>query len=1453
VTRLVVTDSGGFTNQSLLFIGTADFSLSGGLDISGAENVTVGKGINTATADLLITANWTVFTQEALSTTDGDIVIKANEQNTSTLQSIGIDVFGGSVTTTGTGTVTMIGRGGQGTTNINVGVRVDNASTVSGAAVNMTGFGGFSTGNAGYGVYVSGSTVTSTGGAVVVEGTGGGTGSSSQNYGVYLANGGTISSGGAGSVTVTGTGGNTTGTGNNGVQMSSGSTSFIQSAGGAVSVSGTGGGSGTGTGMGMSLNSGSISAAGTGSVTVTGQGYRTTAISLLSASTIGSSGGAVDITAVNSGPTPGILMDATSSFTSAGGASLQITTDSINFLGSINSGVGSTSIRTYSAGTLIKLGSNDNDVLSGSLTLVLSAAELNNVTAGTWVIGSSTAGNITVASAVAPANVSQLELVTGGQILDTNASGTDITVARLGLTASTGIGLGDALDIAVGNLEASTATGGILVNNTGALTIGGVNSTLAGLRVTGASGNIDLKNTAGNVRITTAGDIILAPGDVSIQTLTSGNIITANNDGFNFSSYTGAVNSSGATLTLNAAGDIDLGETGNGNVRGDLKSLGNMALTAGGSIIVDDQASVQTVGGNGTTMTLTAGANVSVLHTHANGSLVGSQNTSVGLISIRTGAGGTFTLDANSSNPGVYAGAGGVLIAADDMVLLDNVLVVNGGSATLTTVSASRAIDLGTNTNGTLGLTSTEINQVTASSLTIGDSTSGSITFSASITPNPSSLSLVTGGSVLSTTSSGLDITVANLGITAATGIGTVGTPLEFSVDTLTTNTQGSNGSQFLSEANSVMISAADLRSGTGTITLTNGTYLTALGGDIVGDVVVGSGATLGGAGTVTGNVSGAGNVSPGSSPGTLTINGNFTPTGTVTLEVDPPAVSAGVDYDQLIVSGTVDLSGATLVLSGSTGTVSANRVLTLIQNGSASAITPSSTFANGAVVSINGNSYRLFYTGGTGDNDLILVENTAPAIVYVDDSFTAGLGNTIADADAGTTGSQAAIMGFDAFTSITAALAAITTSGTVIVNAGTYAETVSLSGTQTLKIGGTDSAQAVAISSLATVSGSTLNLAGTSSLTFGDSTNVTMAGLITGSGSLVKQGSGVVTVSGDNNYSGATTVSVGTLRVTANNGLGTTAAGTTVAAGAALDLRSVTYSTAEAVSLQGGTLSNSNGTTSFSGIATMTASSTFSTSSGSTLVLAGAVQGAFSLSKSGAGTVRLSNTGNSFSSITIGGGTLQLGAAGVIPDTADVLNAANFDLNGFDETLDSAQGNGSIGNSQSTLATLTLGAGNNNADSRLNGPITGAINLVKTGTGRQMLGAGSSSYTGTTTVNAGILAVTTENGGTATQALGAASGGTIVNAAGILEFQGVAYALAEPITVNGGIIRATAGGNNPTFGSTSFGGTITLSTGTATFNTTTAATLTLNGIIDGDQALTKTGVGTLILANDKT
>ena len=86
------------------------------------------------------------------------------------------------------------------------------------------------------------------------------------------------------------------------------------------------------------------------------------------------------------------------------------------------------------------------------------------------------------------------------------------------------------------------------------------------------------------------------------------------------------------------------------------------------------------------------------------------------------------------------------------------------------------------------------------------------------------------------------------------------------------------------------------------------------------GSIVVGSGSTLvlpsltndggsvSGAGTIVGTVTSTGTMQPGTSPGTLTIDGSFTQTaaGTLAIEIGGPA--AGTGHDVLAVSGAATL-----------------------------------------------------------------------------------------------------------------------------------------------------------------------------------------------------------------------------------------------------------------------------------------------------------------------------------------------------------------------------------------------------------------------------------------------------------------------------------------------------------------------------------------------------------------
>ena len=127
----------------------------------------------------------------------------------------------------------------------------------------------------------------------------------------------------------------------------------------------------------------------------------------------------------------------------------------------------------------------------------------------------------------------------------------------------------------------------------------------------------------------------------------------------------------------------------------------------------------------------------------------------------------------------------------------------------------------------------------------------------------------------------------------------------------------------------------------------------------------------------------------------------------------------------------------------------------------------------------------------------------------------------------------------------------------------------------------------------LTLTSGATIS--GTYNLTFGGAGNVISNGIIgTGSGTLTKDGAGTLTLSATNTYTGITTVTAGKLAVTTDSALGTIAGGTIVASGARLDFQNVAYTSAEAVTLNGGTIETSTGTSSFTGNITLGASSNF-------------------------------------------------------------------------------------------------------------------------------------------------------------------------------------------------------------------------------------------------------------------
>jgi autotransporter-associated beta strand protein len=185
--------------------------------------------------------------------------------------------------------------------------------------------------------------------------------------------------------------------------------------------------------------------------------------------------------------------------------------------------------------------------------------------------------------------------------------------------------------------------------------------------------------------------------------------------------------------------------------------------------------------------------------------------------------------------------------------------------------------------------------------------------------------------------------------------------------------------------------------------------------------------------------------------------------------------------------------------------------------------------------------------------------------------------------------------------------------------------------------------------------------------LTVGGSTNTTYSGVMSGTGSLVKAGTATFTMSGANTYSGTTSVNAGRLVVAHNSALGTTAGGTTVAAGATLDLQNVAVG-AEQITLAGGTLTDV--TSSLAGNIILTADSNLgATNAGDTLTLSGVISGNYAITKIGAGTVVLSGANTYTGSTTVSAGTLSV--TGSLADTTAVTVASGATYNvGASDTI---------------------------------------------------------------------------------------------------------------------------------------------------------------------------------------
>ncbi len=175
----------------------------------------------------------------------------------------------------------------------------------------------------------------------------------------------------------------------------------------------------------------------------------------------------------------------------------------------------------------------------------------------------------------------------------------------------------------------------------------------------------------------------------------------------------------------------------------------------------------------------------------------------------------------------------------------------------------------------------------------------------------------------------------------------------------------------------------------TGTTAVNNGKLL--INGNISTSTLtaVASGATIGGSGTTGAlTVQSGGFVTPGNSPGILTVSGNYIQAGTYTAEINglTPGNLAS-NHDQIIVTGTVDITGGSLT-SLFTGTYAVNDMIFILLNDGVDAITGTySGLAQGAVFTSGGYDWQISYianSGGspsfTGGNDIALMAIPEPS-----------------------------------------------------------------------------------------------------------------------------------------------------------------------------------------------------------------------------------------------------------------------------------------------------------------------------------------------------------------------------------------------------------------------------------------------------------------------------------------
>ncbi|MFO4836361.1 autotransporter-associated beta strand repeat-containing protein, partial [Salmonella enterica subsp. enterica serovar Derby] len=363
------------------------------------------------------------------------------------------------------------------------------------------------------------------------------------------------------------------------------------------------------------------------------------------------------------------------------------------------------------------------------------------------------------------------------------------------------------------------------------------------------------------------------------------------------------------------------------------------------------------------------------------------------------------------------------------------------------------------------------------------------------------------------TAKSGSKITTTSTGISIAGGNNQITTE---------------SGSAIVAKDNGILINS-------GANNVTNGGSITATGSSISYGIhyYSGTSGTITNTGTITTTGKGAGDASVYAHGGAVTINNS----GTMDSSVFGVYVTTGHTLNNLA-GGSITANTAVQFHGNNNTLANAGAIL-----GDTNGVTISgsgNTLTNQG--KITGGTNAILINSGSKNNTLTLTLNTGTEISgsITDDNNSASANNNLILDGEGTLGSS--ISGLNSVTSSgdwTLSGATMNLSGTTNSALWVKSGTLILNGAMTAKGATVDSGTTLQIGNSGTLGTFNGDIVDNGTLTFNRSDAAAYGSVISGSGNVVKQGGGELTLSNNNSYSGGTTIAEGTLTATAGGALG--------------------------------------------------------------------------------------------------------------------------------------------------------------------------------------------------------------------------------------------------------------------------------------------------------------------------